>query len=113
MNRNKGTYQKEKVQNEIEKHTEEGCNPNNIKDFDGYENTSSHVHDKELEEAVDKVFEYGDVSEIFTRKEVKEKIVREIDINQEEFSDELINKVAYEMDRDAQNLSRNRNRENK
>lgn len=44
MNRNKGVYQKEKVQDEIQKHTEEGCNPEDRRDFDGDEQTSSHTH---------------------------------------------------------------------
>lgn len=44
MNRNKGVYQKEQVQDEIEGHTEEGCNPKDRRDFDGDSQTSSHSH---------------------------------------------------------------------
>lgn len=44
MNRNKGVYQKEQVQDEIEGHTEAGCNPKDRRDFDGNMETSSHSH---------------------------------------------------------------------
>ena len=44
LNRNKGMYQKEKVQDKIEEHTEEGCDPQDRRDFDGNEQTSSHTH---------------------------------------------------------------------
>lgn len=44
MNRNKGVYQKEQVQDEIEGHTEEGCDPKDRRDFDGNPQTSSHSH---------------------------------------------------------------------
>lgn len=43
MNKNKGIYQKEKVQKEIKEHTDNGCNPKDVKDFDGDENTGTHV----------------------------------------------------------------------
>lgn len=43
MNRNKGVYQKEKVQGEIQEHTDEGCKPKDVKDFDGDKNTGTHV----------------------------------------------------------------------
>ena len=49
MNRNKGVYQKDKVQNEIQEHTDHGCNPKDVKDFDGNENTETHT-DKEYTE---------------------------------------------------------------
>lgn len=43
MNKNKGIYQKEKVHKEIKEHTDNGCNPKDVKDFDGDENTGTHV----------------------------------------------------------------------
>ena len=49
MNRNKGVDQKDKVQNEIQEHTDYGCNQKDIKDFDGNENTETHT-DKEYTE---------------------------------------------------------------
>lgn len=39
MNRNKGIYQKDKVQDEVEEHTQNGCEPQDVKDFDGEEYT--------------------------------------------------------------------------
>lgn len=44
MNRNKGIYQKDKVQNEIKEHIDNECEIKDVKDFDGDENTASHVH---------------------------------------------------------------------
>lgn len=44
MNRNKGIYQKDQVQDEIGEHTEEGCDPKDRRDFDGDMETSSHLH---------------------------------------------------------------------
>lgn len=43
MNRNKGIYQKERVKKEIEEHTDNGCNPKEVEDFDGNENTATHI----------------------------------------------------------------------
>ena len=43
MNRNKGMYQKEKVQDKIQEHTDEGCKPKDVKDFNGDKNTGTHV----------------------------------------------------------------------
>lgn len=39
MNRNKGIYQKDKIQDEVEEHTQNGCEPQDVKDFDGEEYT--------------------------------------------------------------------------
>lgn len=44
FNRNKGIHQIDKVQDEIQEHTDEGCNPKDVKDFDGNEKTSTHEH---------------------------------------------------------------------
>ena len=44
MNRNKGVYQKDKIQNEVKEHTDNKCEIKDVKDFDGDENTASHVH---------------------------------------------------------------------
>ena len=49
MNRNKGIYQKDKVQDKIQEHTDHGCNPKDVKSFDGDENTETHT-DKEYTE---------------------------------------------------------------
>lgn len=44
MNRNKGEYQNDLVQDEAKKHTDAGCNLEDRKDFDGNPQTSSHSH---------------------------------------------------------------------
>ena len=43
MNKNRGTYQGDKVQDETQEHTDEGCKPKDVKDFDGDKNTGTHV----------------------------------------------------------------------
>lgn len=101
LNKNHGVYHKDKIKEEIQSHTNEDCNPNNVKDFDGDRSTSSHEHSTELREAVDKIFNYGDVNELFNKEEVEEKLKREIENNGGVINEELITKVADEMDRDA------------
>lgn len=112
LNKNHGVYQKDKIKEEIENHTKEGCNPNNVKDFDGDENTSSHEHLTELNKAVYKIFNYGDVNKLFNEEEVKEKFKREIENNGGVINEELIAKVADEMDRDAKMFIREHQRRN-
>ena len=71
MNRNKGMYQKEKVQDEIQEHTDEGCMPKDVKDFDGDENTETHEH-FDLEYFVQEILNYENeqgeeqIKEVFT-----------------------------------------------
>ena len=46
FNRNKGMYQIDKIQDEVEKHTDNNCNQKgvkDVKDFDGDENTATHI----------------------------------------------------------------------
>ena len=43
MNKNRGTYQGDKVKDETQKHTDEECKPKDVKDFDGDKNTGTHV----------------------------------------------------------------------
>lgn len=49
MNINKGIYQKELVQDEIEEHTKKGCVPKDRRDFDGDMETTSHLHIDEID----------------------------------------------------------------
>ena len=49
FNRNKGRHQIDKVQDEIQEHTDEGCNPKDKKDFDGDEKSGTHEHFKYTE----------------------------------------------------------------
>lgn len=115
MNRNKGVYYKEQVQDEIEDHTEEGCKPDDIKDFDGDENTSTHEHFSEetLDEYVMDIYNYENkygeelIKEVFTESEVKEKLLRELKENKDKISmEQIIQNVQEEMNSDAEMLDR-------
>ena len=112
MNRNKGIYQKENVQNEIEEHTENGCEPDNVKDFDGEENTGTHEH-IDIDYYVQDILNYenGDgeekIKEVFTENEVKDKLLRELKENKDKLStDQIIESVKQEMNQDAEILDR-------
>lgn len=110
MNRNKGQYQKEKVQNEIEEHTEEGCNPNNVKDFDGNKETSTHEHLSEeiLDNYVTEILKYKDengeekIKEVFTEKEVRDKLLRELKADNKNNIKQIIKNIKEEMNKDAE-----------
>ena len=110
MNRNKGMYQKEKVQDEIQEHTDEGCMPNDVKDFDGDENTETHEH-FDLEYFVQEIFNYENeqgeeqIKEVFTENEVRDKLLRELKENGDKLPQEqIIENVKKEMNLDAENL---------
>ena len=112
MNRNKGIYQREKVQDEIENHTENGCKPNDVKDFDGNENTETHEH-IDIDYYVQYIFNYEKdegkekIKDIFTEKEVRDKLLRELKDNRDKLSnDQIVEKVKIEMISDAENLDR-------
>lgn len=110
MNRNKGIYQKEKVQDEIEEHTDKGCSPKDVKDFDGNENTETHEHidiDYYVQDILNYENEDGEtkIKEIFTEKEVEDKFLRELKENSETISKEqIVENVKKEMNLDAENL---------
>ena len=115
MNRSKGVYQKDEVRDEIEEHIEEGCEPDNVKDFDGDENTSTHEHLEEntLEEYVIDIYnyenEYGQelIKEVFTENEIKDKLLREIKENKGKLSiEQVVENVQEEMNADAEILDR-------
>ena len=40
----KGIYQIDKIQDKVEEHTQNGCKPKDVRDFDGDENTETHEH---------------------------------------------------------------------
>ena len=108
MNRNKGIYQKEKVQDEIEEHTEHGCKPDDVKDFDGEESTSTHEHidiDYYVQDILNYENEEGEekIKEIFTENEVRDKLLRELKKNKDTLSNEqIIENVKQEMNQDAE-----------
>ena len=115
MNRNKGIYNGDGVQDEIEEHTEEGCDPKDERDFDGDDSTFTHIHleDTELESLVQEILnhenEYGEkkINEVFTSNEVREKLKREISENEDNLSlSEIIESVKDEMEQDAENFDR-------
>ena len=117
FNRNQGVYQNDKVQDEIEEHTENGCNPKDVKDFDGKDNTETHEHD-DIEKYVEQILGYENedgeksINEIFTEKEVREKLLRELKENTNKLSKEqIIENVEKEMNADAQIYTREHKRE--
>lgn len=112
MNRNKGINQKEKVQDEIEEHTEHDCEPDDVKDFDGDETTGTHEH-IEIEYYVQDILNYENddgeekIKEVFTENEVRDKLLRELKENKDELSaEQIIENVKQEMNQDAENLGR-------
>ena len=116
MNRNKGIYQKEKVQDEIQEHTDEGCTPKNVKDFDGDENTETHEH-FDLEYFVQEILNYENkqgeeqIKEVFTENEVRDKLLRELKENGDKLPQEqIIENVKKEMNLDAENIEREHKR---
>lgn len=115
MNRNIGIYQKDKVQDEIEEHTEEGCNPDNVKDFDGNEETTTHEHSSYeiLNNFVLEIFNYENdngeekIKEVFTKSEIKDKLIRELKENSDKLSvEQIVENVKEEMNQDAEILTR-------
>lgn len=112
MNKNKGIYQKDKVQDEIEKHTEMDCNPKDVKDFDGEEITGTHEHidiDYCVQEILNYENDHGEekIKNVFTEREVREKFLRELKENENELStDQIIENIKQEMNQDAENFDR-------
>ena len=116
MNKNKGTYQGDRIQDEIQEHTDEGCMPKDVKDFDGNENTETHEH-FDLEYYVQEILNYENeqgeeqIKEVFTANEVRDKLLRELKENEDKLPQEqIIENVKKEMNLDAENLEREHNR---
>lgn len=108
MNRNKGIYQKEKVQDEIQEHTEHGCKPDDVKDFDGDETTETHEH-IDIDYYVQDILNYENdegeekIKDVFTEKEVRDKLLRELKEHKDALSTEqIIENVKQEMNQDAE-----------
>lgn len=108
MNRNKGIYQKEKVQDEIQEHTEHDCNPDDVKDFDGDETTGTHEH-IDIDYYVQDILNYENdegeekIKDVFTEKEVRDKLLRELKEHKDMLSTEqIIENVKQEMNQDAE-----------
>ena len=112
FNRNQGVYQNDKVQDEIEEHTENGCEPKDVKDFDGKEYTETHEH-IDIDYYVRQIQNYENedgeqsINEVFTEKEIKDKLLRDLDKYKDKISTEqIIENVKNEMDADAQIYTR-------
>ena len=111
MNRNKGIEQKERIQDEVEEHTEEGCNPKDVKDYDGLEYTQTHSHlsDEALNSYVTEILNYENVvgeekiKEVFSENEVRDKLLREMYKNEGRLSNgQIVENVKREMNQDAE-----------
>ena len=108
MNRNKGIYQKEKVQDEIQEHTEHGCKPDDVKDFDVDETTGTHEHidvDYYVQDILNYENDEGEekIKDVFTEKEVRDKLLRELKEHKDALSTEqIIENVKQEMNQDAE-----------
>lgn len=112
FNRNQGVYQNDKIQDEIEEHTENECEPKDVKDFDGKEYTETHEH-IDIDYYVKQIQNYENedgeqsINEVFTEKEIKDKLLRELDKYKEKISiEQIIEDVKNEMDADAQIYTR-------
>ena len=102
FNRNQGVYQNDKVQDEIEEHTENG----------GKEYTETHEH-IDIDYYVRQIQNYENedgeqsINEVFTEKEIKDKLLRDLDKYKDKISTEqIIENVKNEMDADAQIYTR-------
>ena len=116
MNRNRGRHQVDRIRDEVEEHEEHGCKPDDVKDFDGYENTETHEH-VDIEVYVDRVYnyqnQYGEekIQDVFTKNEVRDKIKRELINGKDKIpTEKIIENVEKEMNADAEMMEREHNR---
>ena len=116
FNRNKGVRQIDKIQDEVKEHTDEGCTPKDVRDFDGDESTETHEH-FDLEYYVQEILNYENeqgeeqIKEVFTENEVRDKLLRELKENEDKLPQEqIIENVKKEMNLDAENLEREHKR---
>ena len=116
FNRNKGVRQIDKIQDEVKEHTDEGCTPKDVRDFDGDETTETHEH-FDLEYYVQEILNYENeqgeeqIKEVFTENEVRDKLLRELKENEDKMPQEqIIENVKKEMNLDAENLEREHKR---
>lgn len=124
MDRDRGMYQKDYVQDEIKEHTDNGCSPKDEKDFDGDSSTGTHEHGenelsngKSLEEVVLEIYNYENengeekIKELFTKQEIEEKFLRELAEGRERLSlEQIIENVKEEMNEDAEILTKEHDR---
>ena len=116
FNRNKGVRQIDKIQDKVKEHTDEGCTPKDVRDFNGDESTETHEH-FDLEYYVQEILNYENeqgeeqIKEVFTANEVRDKLLRELKENGDKLPQEqIIENVKKEMNLDAENLEREHKR---
>ena len=117
MSRKKGNYQIDKIQDEVKEHTDEGHNPDSIEYYDGDKKTGIDEHSIDIDKIVDDIYDFDegdgekDIQEQFSKNEIKQKLIREIEENKDRKEiNEIIDDVKYEMDKDAENFSREQKR---
>lgn len=126
MDRDKGIYQKDKVQDEIKEHTDNECSLEDEKDFDGDSSTGTHEHvedgnklsnGKSLADIVLEIYNYENdtgeekIKELFTKQEIEEKFLRELAKDRENLSlEQIIENVKEEMNEDAEILTKEHDR---
>ena len=101
-------YEKQKEFQKIVLAKRHGCQPEDVKDFDGDETTSSHEH-IDIDYYVQNILNYENdegeekIKEVFTEKEVRDKLLRELKENKDTLSTEqIIENVKQEMNQDAE-----------
>ena len=116
FNRNKGVRQIDKIQDKVKEHTDEGCTPKDVRDFNGDESTETHEH-FDLEYYVQEILNYENeqgeeqIKEVFTANEVRDKLLRELKENGDKLPQEqIIENVKKEMNLDAENIEREHKR---
>ncbi len=108
----KGIYQIDKIQDKVEEHTQNGCKPKDVRDFDGDENTETHEHidmDYYVQDILNYENEEGEekIKEVFTEKGVKDKLLRELEKSKDKLTvEQIIENVKIEMNSDAENFER-------
>ena len=108
----KGIYQIDKIQDKVEEHTQNGCKPKDVRDFDGDENTETHEHidmDYYVQDILNYENEEGEekIKGVFTEKGVKDKLLRELEKSKDKLTvEQIIENVKTEMNSDAENFER-------
>ena len=127
MDRYKGMYQADNIQNEIQEHTDANCNPKDVKDYDGDDTTETHEHvgdivvkesdveetsddgiyvqesEIEIDEKTNEILNYEnkygekEIKEQFTYDEVKEELEKQIENNEKNKSGKTIEQIVEEV----------------
>lgn len=116
----KGTQNIDDIQDEVVRHTENGCVPDQIEDFDGKEDTFSdgHLPDEMIDDFVEDILDYKNsqgeecIREIFSDREVKDKLLRELKESENKglSVEHIIENIKEEMNEDAELFIREHNR---